>query len=48
MPEFHERDLLLVKAKEERLAPAIEAAMARREPARAPDPAYTLPALPQA
>ncbi|MDQ6696354.1 MAG: LLM class flavin-dependent oxidoreductase, partial [Actinomycetota bacterium] len=48
MPEFHERDLQHVKEKEERLAPAIEAAMARRAPARIPDPTYLLPSLPQA
>ncbi len=47
MPEFHERDPQLAKAKEERLAPTIESALARREPARPPDPAYALPALPQ-
>ncbi len=48
MPEFHERDPQHAKAKEERLAPAIEAAMARRQPARDPDPDYALPAMPQA
>ena len=47
MPEFHDRDMRHVKEKEERLAPAIEAALARREPARPADPAYSLPALPQ-
>jgi len=38
MPEFHEGEEAREKAKLERLAPAIEAALARREPAReAPD-----------
>jgi alkanesulfonate monooxygenase SsuD/methylene tetrahydromethanopterin reductase-like flavin-dependent oxidoreductase (luciferase family) len=38
MPEFHEGEEAREKAKAERLAPAIEAALARREPAReAPD-----------
>ncbi|HEX6236513.1 MAG TPA: LLM class flavin-dependent oxidoreductase [Acidimicrobiales bacterium] len=42
MPEFAERDPERSKAKADRLAPAIEAALARREPAReAPD--VTLP-----
>jgi alkanesulfonate monooxygenase SsuD/methylene tetrahydromethanopterin reductase-like flavin-dependent oxidoreductase (luciferase family) len=45
MPEFKDRDEAHVKQKAERLAPAIDAALARREPAReAPD--YTMkPAL---
>jgi alkanesulfonate monooxygenase SsuD/methylene tetrahydromethanopterin reductase-like flavin-dependent oxidoreductase (luciferase family) len=34
MPEFHERDAAQREAKRERLAPAIERALARREPAR--------------
>ena len=34
MPEFHEGEEEREKAKLERLAPAIEAALARREPAR--------------
>jgi alkanesulfonate monooxygenase SsuD/methylene tetrahydromethanopterin reductase-like flavin-dependent oxidoreductase (luciferase family) len=45
MPEFKDRDEAHVKQKADRLAPAIDAALARREPAReAPD--YTMkPAL---
>jgi hypothetical protein len=31
IPEFHERDIAISAAKERRLAPAMEAAMARRE-----------------
>ena len=46
MPEFHERDLQLAKDKEQRLAPAIEAALARRAPARQVDPEYSFPAVP--
>ena len=34
MPEFHEREALRERAKAERLAPAIAAALARREPPR--------------
>jgi alkanesulfonate monooxygenase SsuD/methylene tetrahydromethanopterin reductase-like flavin-dependent oxidoreductase (luciferase family) len=42
MPEFHEGEDEREKAKLERLAPAIEAALARREPAReAPDVTIT-------
>jgi len=47
MPEFQDRDMQHVKEKEERLAPAIDAALARRQPPRPADPAYSLPALPQ-
>jgi hypothetical protein len=45
MPEFQERDEAHVKQKADRLAPAIERALARRDPVReAPD--YTMkPAL---
>ena len=46
MPEFHDRDLRHVKDKEQRLAPAIEAALARRAPARQVDPEYSFPAVP--
>ena len=48
MPEFAERDPAHVAAKHDRLAPAIEAALARREPARTADPDYSFPAVPQA
>jgi alkanesulfonate monooxygenase SsuD/methylene tetrahydromethanopterin reductase-like flavin-dependent oxidoreductase (luciferase family) len=44
MPEFHEGEEEREKAKLERLAPAIEAALARREPAREA-PATVLPAV---
>jgi alkanesulfonate monooxygenase SsuD/methylene tetrahydromethanopterin reductase-like flavin-dependent oxidoreductase (luciferase family) len=40
MPEFKERDPGLVAAKEERLASAVEAALARREGPRTVDPDY--------
>jgi hypothetical protein len=36
MPAFHDRHDAADRAKRERLAPAIERALARREPARAP------------
>jgi alkanesulfonate monooxygenase SsuD/methylene tetrahydromethanopterin reductase-like flavin-dependent oxidoreductase (luciferase family) len=42
MPEFHENEEAREKAKLERLAPAIEAALARRAPARTADPAYVV------
>ena len=48
MPEFHEHEEAREKQKLERLAPAIEAALARREPARAADPDYAFPAVPRA
>jgi alkanesulfonate monooxygenase SsuD/methylene tetrahydromethanopterin reductase-like flavin-dependent oxidoreductase (luciferase family) len=41
MPEFHDGEEQRDKAKAERLAPAIEAALARREPPR-PAPDYTI------
>ncbi|CAN5715792.1 hypothetical protein BH24ACT3_BH24ACT3_06810 [soil metagenome] len=44
MGEFHDREEAKEKAKLERLAPAIEAALARREPAR-PTPDYTVGAV---
>ncbi|MHB1487776.1 MAG: LLM class flavin-dependent oxidoreductase [Acidimicrobiales bacterium] len=47
MPEFHEGEEARVKAKAERLAPAIEAALARRPPLREVSD-YAFPALPQA
>jgi hypothetical protein len=47
MPEFRERDEEHTKAKEERLAPAVAAALARRAPARVADPTYSLPAVPK-
>ena len=48
MPEFADRDPAHQKAKAERLAPAIEAALARREDPRLSDPEYRLamPAFP--
>jgi hypothetical protein len=42
MPEFKERDPGLVAAKEKRLAPAVEAALARREGPRKADPDYLI------
>ena len=47
MPEFAERDPAHQKAKAERLAPAIEEALARREDPRSTDPEYrlTMPAF---
>jgi hypothetical protein len=42
MPEFAERDPAHQKAKAERLAPAIESALARREDSRDTDPEYHL------
>ena len=45
MPEFAERADAAEKEKLERLAPAMEAALARREPARTVDPDYSFPAV---
>jgi hypothetical protein len=45
MPEFKERDPGHRERKRERLAPAIEAAMSRRQPAR-PAPDYVIPPPP--
>jgi alkanesulfonate monooxygenase SsuD/methylene tetrahydromethanopterin reductase-like flavin-dependent oxidoreductase (luciferase family) len=42
MPEFHEHEDEREKAKLERLAPAMEAALARRQPARVADPSYVV------
>jgi alkanesulfonate monooxygenase SsuD/methylene tetrahydromethanopterin reductase-like flavin-dependent oxidoreductase (luciferase family) len=47
MPEFHEHEEAREKAKLERLAPAMEAALTRREPARTADPAYRVGAAMQ-
>jgi alkanesulfonate monooxygenase SsuD/methylene tetrahydromethanopterin reductase-like flavin-dependent oxidoreductase (luciferase family) len=47
MPEFHERAPQLEKAKAEKLAPYMEAALARREPARTVDPDYAVSAQPK-
>lgn len=44
MPEFAERAEAREKEKMERLAPAIDAALARREPARTADPEYRIQA----
>jgi alkanesulfonate monooxygenase SsuD/methylene tetrahydromethanopterin reductase-like flavin-dependent oxidoreductase (luciferase family) len=44
MPEFREGEEEREKAKAERLAPAVEAALARREPPRRADPAYRIDA----
>jgi alkanesulfonate monooxygenase SsuD/methylene tetrahydromethanopterin reductase-like flavin-dependent oxidoreductase (luciferase family) len=44
MPEFQERDQAAVSAKLERLGPALEAAMARRAPARTAASEYVIPA----
>ncbi len=48
MPGFAERDPAHVAAKEDRLGEAVEAALARREPARPVDPDYSFPAVPKA
>jgi alkanesulfonate monooxygenase SsuD/methylene tetrahydromethanopterin reductase-like flavin-dependent oxidoreductase (luciferase family) len=48
MPVFHEGEAERERAKAERLAPAVEAALARREPPRKADPGYTLRAAMQA
>jgi alkanesulfonate monooxygenase SsuD/methylene tetrahydromethanopterin reductase-like flavin-dependent oxidoreductase (luciferase family)/putative sterol carrier protein len=45
LPEFHERREERERAKAERLAPAVQAALARREPAREADPAYAIAPL---
>jgi alkanesulfonate monooxygenase SsuD/methylene tetrahydromethanopterin reductase-like flavin-dependent oxidoreductase (luciferase family) len=47
MPELQDGEDARQKAKLERLAPAMEAALARREPARTADPTYSFPAVPQ-
>ena len=47
LPEFHEGEDEREARKRERLAPAIEAAMARREPARAAPPDYSFMAAMQ-
>ncbi|HLG01286.1 MAG TPA: LLM class flavin-dependent oxidoreductase [Acidimicrobiia bacterium] len=44
LPEFAERDEAADQRKAERLAPAIEAALARRSPPRQAPPEYTIPA----
>lgn len=43
MPEFAERAERLERAKQARLAPAVEAALARRPPAPEPPPGYAVP-----
>jgi alkanesulfonate monooxygenase SsuD/methylene tetrahydromethanopterin reductase-like flavin-dependent oxidoreductase (luciferase family) len=48
LPEFAETADELDKAKQERLAPAVEAALARREPVRATPEGYVIGALAQA
>ena len=48
MPEFHEREPRREADKRERLAPAVEAALARRAPPRRPDPGYAIPAAAKA
>ena len=45
LPEFAERADAAEQEKLERLGPAMEAALARREPARAVDPDYSFPAV---
>ena len=45
LPEFQDRDPAHERAKQERLAPAIDAALARRAPARKADPDTVLPAV---
>jgi alkanesulfonate monooxygenase SsuD/methylene tetrahydromethanopterin reductase-like flavin-dependent oxidoreductase (luciferase family) len=47
MPEFHEHEEQREKAKLERLAPAMEAALARREPPRSAPTDYTIQAAAQ-
>jgi alkanesulfonate monooxygenase SsuD/methylene tetrahydromethanopterin reductase-like flavin-dependent oxidoreductase (luciferase family) len=47
MPEFHEHEEQREKEKLERLAPAMEAALARREPARPAPTDYTITAAMQ-
>ena len=46
MPELQDGEDARQEAKLERLAPAIDAALARRAPARTADPAYSFPANP--
>jgi alkanesulfonate monooxygenase SsuD/methylene tetrahydromethanopterin reductase-like flavin-dependent oxidoreductase (luciferase family) len=48
MPEFHERAPGIEKAKAEKLAPFVEKALARRDPARELDPEFSFPAQPKA
>jgi len=48
LPGFVDRDAAHVAEKEARLGAAMEAALARREPARRVDPGYSFGALPQA
>ncbi len=45
MPEFAERHETAERRKQERLAPALEKALARREPPRKPPPDYAVPAV---
>jgi alkanesulfonate monooxygenase SsuD/methylene tetrahydromethanopterin reductase-like flavin-dependent oxidoreductase (luciferase family) len=47
MPEFHERAALMEEAKARRLAPAVAAALGRRDPPRDVAPDYAFPAMPQ-
>ena len=47
LPEFDERDEALVKAKTDRLAPVVEAALARRTAPPALTPGYHFPAIPR-
>jgi hypothetical protein len=48
LPEFAERDEAQVKAKAERLAPVVEAAMARKVDSAPPLPdGYSFPAMPR-
>jgi hypothetical protein len=47
LPEFAERDEALVKAKADRLAPVIDAALARRAESPPLTPGYHFPAIPR-
>jgi hypothetical protein len=47
MPEFHERAAAMEKAKDERLAPSVAAALARRDPPRRAPTDYLFPSMPQ-
>ncbi len=47
MPEFHDRAVETEKAKAERLAPSVVAALARRDPPREAPEDYAFPAMPQ-
>jgi alkanesulfonate monooxygenase SsuD/methylene tetrahydromethanopterin reductase-like flavin-dependent oxidoreductase (luciferase family) len=47
MPEFHDRAEAIDKKRADRLAPAIDAALARRDPPRRPPADYAFPAMPQ-